>query len=331
MVNRIYIEESIKEHKRVVKIINKFKNAERVYINNYAEVFNPKSQNFRIQKQDPALVLAKKENKLIHRTPEGFGIGGNENYYFSHMLNCPYDCRYCFLQGMFSSAHYVLFVNYEDFQSEIKTLDEASQTEKFFFSGYDADSLAFEAISEFADSFIPVFNKLKNSKLELRTKSTQIRNLLKQKDCTNIIVAFSFTPQNISKKIEHKVPDFDKRVTAMKQLAEHGFQIGLRFDPLIYADNFESLYQEMLKKIFANINKTQIHSVSIGPLRFPEAMFQKIRNLYPDEKLFSYKLEKNQKMISYSHETEKEMSDFIHKELNQYIGEKIIFNCVNNA
>ncbi|SVD49612.1 uncharacterized protein METZ01_LOCUS402466, partial [marine metagenome] len=48
-------------------------------------------------------------------TPEGYGIGGKNNYYFSHMLNCIYDCRYCFLQGMYRSAHYVLFVNYDEF------------------------------------------------------------------------------------------------------------------------------------------------------------------------------------------------------------------------
>ena len=37
--------------------------------------------------------------KLVHPVPATYGIGGDENYYFSHMLNCLYDCRYCFLQG----------------------------------------------------------------------------------------------------------------------------------------------------------------------------------------------------------------------------------------
>ena len=44
-------------------------------------------------------------------TPKDFTIGFKENYYFSHMLNCIYDCKYCFLQGMFNSANFVIFTN----------------------------------------------------------------------------------------------------------------------------------------------------------------------------------------------------------------------------
>ena len=31
------------------------------------------------------------------------------------MYNCLFDCRYCFLQGMYNSSNFVIFVNYEDF------------------------------------------------------------------------------------------------------------------------------------------------------------------------------------------------------------------------
>ena len=36
------------------------------------------------------------------------------------MYNCIYDCKYCFLQGLYSSANYLVFVNYEDFLNQIK-------------------------------------------------------------------------------------------------------------------------------------------------------------------------------------------------------------------
>ena len=38
------------------------------------------------------------------------------------MLNCIYDCNYCFLQGMFNSANYLVFVNYEDYFKEIEKI-----------------------------------------------------------------------------------------------------------------------------------------------------------------------------------------------------------------
>ena len=81
----------------------------------------------------------------------------NENYYFSHMLNCLYDCKYCFLQGMFNSANYLIFVNYEDFLVEIKKILSTKKKRVCFFSGYDCDSLALEKITSFLKNFLKNF------------------------------------------------------------------------------------------------------------------------------------------------------------------------------
>ena len=143
-------------------------------IERYGEIFNRKAQNFRVQKQAPALIIAKKQNNLVLPAPEQYGIGGKHNYYFSHMLNCVYDCRYCFLQGMYQSANYVLFINYEDFFSEIKLI-KGKQAGCHFFSGYDCDSLALEPVTGFAEESLKFFGAEPDALLELRTKSTQVR------------------------------------------------------------------------------------------------------------------------------------------------------------
>ena len=96
-------------------MLARYADAEIILCDRYGEIFNPKSQNFRLQKQNPALILAQKHKGHVLPAPEGYGLGSEKNYYFSHMLNCVYDCRYCFLQGMYQSAHYVVFVNFEDF------------------------------------------------------------------------------------------------------------------------------------------------------------------------------------------------------------------------
>ena len=148
MIDTIYIEENNREHPRVAEICARFPAARTITCGRYGEVFNPKAQNFRLQKQRPSLILAEKYHTFVLAAPAGYGIGGQRNYYFSHMLNCLYDCRYCFLQGMYQSAHYVLFVNYEDFQGEIRQLCQQSPDDAvYFFSGYDCDSLALEPVT----------------------------------------------------------------------------------------------------------------------------------------------------------------------------------------
>ena len=119
MIHTLYIEEAVQDHPRTAEICAKFPQATQIPCRRYTEVFNRKGQNFRLQKRGPALILGHKFDTHVLEAPPGYGIGGQRNYYFSHMLNCIYDCRYCFLQGMYSSANYLLFVNYEDFHQAI--------------------------------------------------------------------------------------------------------------------------------------------------------------------------------------------------------------------
>jgi spore photoproduct lyase len=327
-MKRIYIEEALVDNPRVKRIIHKYPAADRIFCRSYQEVFNPKSQNFRIQKNDPALILAEKRGRLVLPTPKGFGIGGEENYYFSHLLNCPYDCRYCFLQGMYQSANYVLFVNYEDFIEEIKAIVATDlKKQYYFFSGYDADSLALEGLSGFIQTFIPAFAKLDNAILELRTKSSNVKALLKYEPYSHCVVAFSFTPEPVSMAVEYKVPQFLKRLQALRQVAEHGWPIGLRFDPLIYASNFTELYQQLIDTLFSYIVPTSIHSVSVGPLRFPEKMYQKLVKLYPQDKLLAHPLIKEDNHYSYPRTRASEMQMFVKEYLQRYINNPQIFEC----
>ena len=150
MIDTIYVENTVARHERAENMIRRFPDAAYVTCDRYQEVFNPKAQNFRLQKKNPALILAKKFGATVLPAPEGYGIGGEHNYYFSHMLNCIYDCRYCFLQGMYRSAHYVVFVNYEHFfDGMAEKLKIHAGEDVWFFSGYDCDSLALEPVTAF--------------------------------------------------------------------------------------------------------------------------------------------------------------------------------------
>ncbi len=329
MIETVYIENQIKKHPRTKEILSRFKKKINIiYCDHYGEIFNIKSQNFRIQKKKPAFILAKKKGKKLHDVPKTFSIGGKKNYYFSHMLNCIYDCEYCFLQGKHMSAHYLLFVNYEDFFVEIKKKIKQNCLEKsYFFSGYDCDSLAFDGITNFVDCFLPIFEKNKNAILELRTKSVQIHKILKHKPINNCIIAFSFTPENISKLIEHKVPSVKKRIVAMKKLANAGWKLGLRFDPIIPACNFAKIYENLFKDIAFNISKESVHSISFGMMRFPKKILKKMIRENPDKKISSLNFEKRNGIYSYPKEMEKKFENIVIKKLKKYMKDVPIYNC----
>jgi DNA repair photolyase len=328
MISTIYIEDDIAEHPRTLAILERFPDAAKIKCERYGEIFNRKSQNFRLQKKQPALILARKHKGHVLPTPKQYGIGAEHNYYFSHMLNCLYDCRYCFLQGMFQSAHYVLFVNYEDFIDDMKsTLNNHDSEPVHFFSGYDCDSLALDPMTDFTHEFLPFFENNKQALLELRTKSTQIRHLLKREPLDNCVIAFSFTPDKIAKSLEHKAPGVNKRLQAILELQKAGWQVGLRFDPLIYTKDYEKEYSELFNDIFSKVNPELTHSISLGSFRLPKDYFRKLEKLYPDEKLFASPQAEENNNIGYPAEIRNEMLDFCTDIISQHVPAEKFFPC----
>lgn len=319
MVDTLYIEHEVANHALTNKIKQHYRHADVIEIGKYGEVFNIKSQNFRLQKKRPSLILAKKYGKRIIATPDEYETGGDQNYYFSHMLNCVYDCRYCFLQGMYRSANYLLFVNYEDFAHDLRGHVSSSQVKNpWYFSGYDCDSLAFEPVTGFADYFMQVFaeESMADATLELRTKSTQIRSLLKRQAMSNVIVAFSLNPDNIISSVEAGTPSLTKRLQAISQLQAAGWRIGLRFDPIVWHQEFKQSYTAFFDQVFGSIDKNKVHSVTLGSVRLPKDFHKTISQLYPEHWLFKAGMVLDETgMVSYTQQAKSELLGFAQEQL----------------
>jgi len=330
MIDTIYVEDSARDLSLSKTILNRFSKARVVPCSHYGEVFNRKAQNFRLQKKQPALILARKQGQFVLPTPGNYGIGSEYNFYFSHMLNCIYDCRYCFLQGMYRSANYVLFVNFDDFISRIRGIIESHKDNSVhIFSGYDCDSLALEPVTRFVNHFLPVFRDYPHALLELRTKSTQIRSLLDSPVLENVVIAFSFTPGIISRSLEHKVPTIARRLEAIQALQEKGWHIGLRFDPLIYSDDYEQQYRDLFNTIFSVIDHKRLHSVSLGSFRLPVKYFKIMHALYPDEKLFATGMQQENGLTGYKQEYQDRLTEFSSSQILKHISTEKFFPCYN--
>jgi spore photoproduct lyase len=321
----IYVEEEVLNHPRTLQIQSRLPDAEVVPCNRYGELFNRRDQSFRLQKRRPSLILAKRHRNFVHETPQGYGFAGARNLYFTHMLNCIYDCRYCFLQGMYRSAHYVVFVNYEDFQWEIEErIRAANGSNLWFFAGYDCDSLALEPVTRFAASFVPFFARFPQAWLELRTKSTQIKSLLDLEALPNVVVAFSFTPDEVQRSYEYLTPSVDRRLRAMEKLQERGWKLGLRFDPLVYNEDYREQYRRLYAQVFEHLRADHLHSVSLGPFRLTPGHFATLEHLYPDETLLAGPLtDVENGHIGYRKSLEEEMSAFCTAELLRHIPREV--------
>jgi spore photoproduct lyase len=229
---------------------------------------------------------------------------------------------------MFSSANYVIFVNFEDFDTSIKNvINKNINSKTTFFSGYDCDSLALENVTGFAKHILPLFQQYPEVDIEFRTKSIQREPFMSIEPMKNVIMAYSLMPDLMSSSLDNKVPSISKRIQVISDLALRGWKIGLRFDPLIHGEDWKSLYENLLEKVYNSIPLESIHSVSVGPLRFPKKMFKDILKLYPEEPLFTSPLASSKGVISYDEKIEEEMSSFCKTLTLKYLDNSQIFRC----
>ena len=322
----VYIEEEVRTAPRVGEILERVKDTPLVTIERFGEVFNRNSQNFRLQKANPAPILARKEGRRVLEAPPGYGFTSGPSFYFSHMLNCVYDCRYCFLQGMYRSSNYVLFCNYEEFSEDI--LNSAnSLNNPVYYSGYDCDSLALEPVSKFVDYFVRWFALHPGLTLELRTKSTQVRDLLEIDSARNCVVAMSFTPQEINQRWEHRVPSIEKRLDALVRLQRQGWPVALRFEPLIYLENFQHNYEQLFHQVFSRLDVDRLHSVSTGLFRMPKNFYRKIAAIYPDEEFFYRQTTQQNGVVTQPEAREQELLDCVQQLLFRYVDKRKYYHC----
>jgi spore photoproduct lyase len=152
--------------------------------------------------------------------------------------------------------------------------------------------------------------------------------LLAREPLSNCVTAFSFTPERVSRALEHHVPPVEKRIDAMVRLARAGWPLGLRFDPLIHHEGYEAGYRDLFHEIFSRMPPQAIHSVSLGPFRLPRSFHNRMARLYPDEPLFACSLADRGGMVSYEPEVESAMVEFCTRVLRQYVDEDRLYPCL---
>ncbi len=323
--SHIYVEKKILNNKNTLEILSKFKDVKIIEIENYKEVFSSNNQDFHLQKLGQKLILASNKANMIYEGAVVCESFENDNFYYtSSIINCVYDCEYCYLQGVYSSGNIVIFVDIEKVFEEVEELYNKLKT-LYLCISYDTDLLAIENICGFSEKWYYFIEDKKDLKIELRTKSGNIDKFLNLKSLDNFIVAFTLSPENLALKNEKYTASFKNRVKAIKELQEKGWKVRICIDPLIYSDNFEENYGQMIEYLFNEIDKEKVIDVSIGVFRISKEYLKKMRNQNQNSEILYYPFECIDGVYTYSDKTKSYMINFIKEQFLKYIDEKKIY------
>lgn len=196
---------------------------------------------------------------------------------------CYFSCEYCYMQQTYRKIMpFIKFsVNYPDMLREIER--EFKKGPRVYDMGELQDSLAFDELYPLTKILIPFFAKT-DSKLLLLTKSDCIDNLLALRDVHNgqTIVSWSINSDFIANDVEHNSASLDQRVQSAAKVQDAGYEIRLRFDPLIMTENWEQEYSEMVEKVFSHVHPSR---VTLGSFRLETGLFSAIAERFPNSVL----------------------------------------------
>ena len=320
--SHIYVEEDAYNYPLTKKILENFKNSTVITIKHYKDMFNRSRQDFVLQKKAQSLILAVNTSELIYPGARFCQSFGNAHFYYtSNVMNCVYDCEYCYLQGMYPSGNMVVFVNIEDYFATVsKKLREHSM---YICISYDTDLLAIEGMTGITQCWIDFAARNPNLTIEIRTKSAYMVNRLYSSNLKNVIFAWTLSPEFIT-QYEHLTPSLDARIKAVNTAIQNGSIVRLCLDPMIYVKNYQEIYSTFYHKLFTEIESDQIFDLSIGVFRISSDYLKSMRKKRHCA-ITTYPYENIDGMCSYEQKKSDEMLNFARLELSKYISSDKIY------
>jgi spore photoproduct lyase len=324
--SHIYIEKDLMsgEDETVQRVLSCLPDAHVISIDHYKDVFNRKHQDQMLQKRSQALILASKKGRLIYDGAPVCQSFGNEHFcYTSCVMNCLYDCEYCYLKGMYPSGNLCIFTNINDIFAE--ALEMMKQYPLYLCVSYDTDLLPLEDMTGFAGKWADFTGLHKDLTIEIRTKCGRTDIFKSIPVCERVIFAFTISPDEIISKYEQGTPLLDDRLKAVRAAMEAGFPVRLCFDPVIFAGNFEEIYGAMFEKVKTALDLTGIKDFSVGSFRISGSYLKNMRKLLPGSALIQYPFIEDNGYYAYPKSTAERMEGFVEQMIKSTIHDAEVF------
>ena len=328
----IYVEEALLQSSDVEQVLQKFPKAKVIPIRHYKDVFNRKKQGRLAQSHSRKLILAKKEGQRLYDGAVVCQDFSESHFcYTSLLMNCPFHCAYCYLQGMYPSSNLVMFLNLEDYFSDCRKWI-AEKGSLYLCISYDTDLLAMEGIYPYVEEFARFLNQENALRIEVRTKAggeglwRKMQKLPLSSDARKrMIFAFTLSPEEIIEEAEEGTARLSSRIFAIQKALEEGYLVRLCFDPMIYHPRWKELYGDLLQEVFEKIPMEQIHDCSVGSFRISESYLKAMGKALPSSPHTQFPYENTGGYYHYPKELMEEMEGFLYSRLQEKLPKEKIF------
>jgi spore photoproduct lyase len=246
---------------------------------------------------------------------------GHERFYSaSQVLNCPFDCSYCYLKGKYPGANIVVFVNTGDYLDEVS--GHIGTGGAMMALSYDSDEAALEPLLGILDEWYPFIEKNNGTTFEIRTKSCFIPAC---DPMPNFVTAFSVLPEKVISAYESGTPPLSARLEAALELLKKGYKVRLCIDPVLPVDNAPGTYADFTRKLACKIDLGSLEGVTLGGFRMTSACRRAVQKLYGDHFIHFYPMEAKGGVARLPLEYERPVIEAVRDVLKKYLAPGRIF------
>ena len=248
----IYYEEKAKEYELGKELLEKYKDVPQIIIENHNNIEE----------------MRKRENKEFPRMKRNLIIGIRKTHKFvpnnkiSDYLvpytssGCTAMCLYCYLVCNYNKCAYLrLFVNREEMLDKIIKTANESEKELVFEIGSNSDLVLENSITGNLKWTIENFKKAEKGYITFPTKFDMVDDLLDIEGKERVIFRMSVNPKEVIQKVEIGTSRLEQRVEAINKLKEEGYKVGILIAPVIFVDNWEKLYEELVIYLKENLSE----------------------------------------------------------------------------
>ena len=291
----IYFEKDILNYQLGKELFEKYEDVPKIEIdnhNNIEEMRTKQNKEFANMKRN-LIIGTRKTHKFV------------ENHKVSDYLvpytssGCTASCLYCYLVCNYNKCAYLrLFVNREQMLEKIFKVAKKDFEEKgkksVFEIGSNSDLILENTITNNLVWTIENFKDNENGRLTFPTKFDMVDPILPLNHKGKVIVRVSVNPEEIINRVEFGTSRLNGRIEAINKLKEAGYEIGILIAPVIFVDNWEKLYLELIQilseKLTDKVKKSVFFEIifmtySYVHTKINEEAFPNAINLYEKDKM----------------------------------------------
>lgn len=248
---KIYFEPDILNYPLGIKLKDMFSDTEWIPIenhNNIRELRQRDNTDF-VEMKKYLIIGTRKTHKYV------------DNQKISDFLvpytssGCSAMCLYCYLVCSYNKCSYLrLYVNVDEMLDKLIAKSQKTDCLCTFEIGSNSDLILENQITGNLEKTIVEFGKKGRGFITFPTKFSMVESLLTLNHQGKTICRMSLNPSEIIHQVEIGTSSLENRIKAINKLCNAGYPVGIIIAPVIFLENWESLYTELLDILAKNLS-----------------------------------------------------------------------------